>query len=97
MYFLPKMTVDKVNRIRIAKILAGGLSLDRGRADDTLLAVTMLKHSGPFVAIESYIDTAFFNSINCWCILGTKRGHCISSKLSRSVHGRTSKVFPCRS
>ena len=43
--FLSKMPVDKVNRIRIAKILAGDLSLDRGRADDTVLAVTMLKHS----------------------------------------------------
>jgi hypothetical protein len=43
--FLSKLPVDKVNRIRIANILAGDLSLDRGRADDTVSAVTMLKHS----------------------------------------------------
>lgn len=94
--FLPKMTVDKVNRIRIAKILAGDLSLDRGSADDRVLAVTMLKHSGPLLR-SNLISIRLSSTRSTVGACLAKSGHCVSSKLSCSCPwDARAKCFPCR-
>ena len=95
-YFLPKMPVDKVNRIRIAKILAGDLSLDRGRADRYSLGCHNVETFGPLLRSNLMLMrlSSTRSTVDAYLV---RRGHCVSSRLSPFVpFGRESKVFPCR-
>src|SRR6516165_7667502 len=93
--FLSKMPVDKVNRIRIAKILAGDLSLDRGRAEiqswcyNVETFEPLLRSNLMLIRLSSTRST-----VDAYLV---RRGHRVSSKLNRFVPvGRESKAFLCR-